>query len=338
VEIASGGRFILEVYPSGSIIPSTELFDAAMTGAVELGGPLSLSNWSVRDMRFELAGMIAGSFPPLQHAVWRFYETPDGWGPGMTLYNDIADKFGIIILPMNCGIRAPEAEFLATKPLLHPDDFKGLTFRGTGWSAKTASEFGAKGVFVPGTDVYSALQTGVIDAAELGTIYSNYRQGYYDICKFTGFPGIHKLAEASDGLVNKEAYDKLPQDLQHILHMCARVHGVRYGTFDIAESAQLMWSGELADKGITIIYESPEMQETWRSTSWRLAEEEAAKNPEFKEWWEIEKQWHYMLDAYVDLQTPVYGEDYPGRKESIPGLQIAIVDSTLLATPRKGCR
>jgi TRAP-type mannitol/chloroaromatic compound transport system substrate-binding protein len=323
VKLASGGRLVLEVYPSGAIIPSTELFDAAMTGAVEMGGPLSLSNWSTRDMRFELAGMIAGSFPPLQHAVWRFYETEEGWGPGMTLYNNLADKFGIVILPMNCGIRAPEAEFVATKPLLKPADFEGLTFRGTGWSAKTVGVFGAKGVFVPGSDVYSALQTGVIDACELGTVYSNYRQGYYDICKYTGFPGIHKLAEASDGLVNKDAYEALGSDLQHVLQMCARAHMIRYGTYDIAESAQLMWSGELGDKGITIIYESPEMQETWRSASWGLAEEEAAKNPDFKDWWEIEKQWHYMLDAYVDLQTPQYGPEYPGVKESFPGLQIA---------------
>jgi TRAP-type mannitol/chloroaromatic compound transport system substrate-binding protein len=130
---------------------------------------------------------------------------PDGENPYQKYNDQLYADMGVVKLQCKTGIRYTEAEYMATKPLIKPADFKGLTFRALGWTSQTAIAFGAKGVFIPNTDIYSALQTGVIDAAEAGDVYSNFQQGYYDICKYTGFPGIHTLTENSDVQVSKAA-------------------------------------------------------------------------------------------------------------------------------------
>ncbi|MFH0847762.1 MAG: hypothetical protein V1894_06905 [Chloroflexota bacterium] len=321
LKTASGGRINLDIFPSGAIIGSTEMFDGVMTGAVEVGGSLAMSNWSTKDLRFELMGQIAGGMTSLVHTCWQFGHTEDDRLSGGDKFRLVMEeKFPEIkIFAFNSAMRAPEAEYLAQKPLLKPADFVGLTFRGTGWSQLVATEMGAKGIFVPSSDVYSALQTGVMDAAELGTPYSNNLSGYMDICKYTGFPGIHKLSESSDLLVNRDSWNSLPADLQHIFYLCTLRHAISYGTQDWIQSAELMASGKLVGKAI-ITYETPEMQNTWRTISWRLADEEAAKDPAFKTQWDIMRKFQIMMDTYVDLQTPDYGPDYEGAKEKIPGL------------------
>lgn len=322
VKIASGGRFIIEVFPAGAIVASTELMDAAISGAAEMTGGLSNQNWSGKDERFYLAGNLGGAFTTSVNFCATWYEGPDGETLPIQKYMaQLFDDIGVIHLPGNTGYRYPEAEYMASKPLIKPADFKGLTFRGVGWSTKVAVEFGAKGVFVPGTDVYSALQTGVIDAAELGDVYSNYAQGYYDICKYTGFPGIHALCENSDIMVSKAAWAKLPDDLRKILFLCCEDFSNHIGAYSNVKSAQLVSSGELQKKGVTIIYESPEMQDLWRSTSWKLADDIAVKNPKFKEWWDAYTDFQITMDRYLDLQTPDYGPDYNGNKEKIPGIR-----------------
>ncbi len=318
VEIASGGRLIIELFPVGAIVSQEGIFDAVLTGAIECGGGFADCNYGGgKDMRFELSAQIAGNLTPLGQICWRFYENEAGPGTEQILVKKLADKFNIHHIPM--GTFVSEAEYIANKPLLKPADFKGLTFRGTGWSQLTVTDFGGKGVYVPSSDVYSALQTGVIDACELGNPYNNYKQGYNDICKYTGFPGIHKLSEATSLWVNGQVWEKLPADLQKIVEGCAARFVLTNLAWLTVESA--MTIPKLIEKGIVITYETPEMQDLWRTTSWKLADAEAAKDPEFKEWWEALREFQIMIDRYLDLQTPDYGPNYPGSKETIKGIQ-----------------
>ena len=320
VKIASGGRLVIDVLPVGSILGTYEIFDGVGSGAIESGVSCD-PYWSGNDMRFELQGMIAGHFTPMVQIGWFFgnISADKPIAPGWQYAEELFGKFNIKPIPF--GISETEAEYMANKPIIKPSDYKGLTFRGTGWTTMTVQEpsFGAKGVFVPSQDVYSSLQTGVIDACELGNLASNYVQGYYDICKYTGFPGIHKLGETCSFMVNMATWKKTPADLQKIVEACAHMYGLRNQAFARVQSAQAL--PEVIKKGVTVTYTSPEAQNMWRTTSWALSEKEAAKSPEFKKMWEDMKAFQIMMDRYVDLQTPDYGPDYEGNKEKISGIK-----------------
>jgi TRAP-type mannitol/chloroaromatic compound transport system substrate-binding protein len=317
IKIASGGRLVLEPLVVGSVLNTQEVFDGVSSGAIEVGGSCD-PYWSGKDMRFEIQGMIAGHFTQLVQLGWFYQSTEDDKiGKGLKYARDLFGRYNIMYFIWS--LSEAEVEYMANKPIIKATDYKGLTFRGTGWTQKTIQEFGAKGVFIPPADVYSSLQTGVIDACELGNLYSNYAQGYYDITKYTGFPGLHKLCETSGMMVNMDEWNKLPADLQMIFELSCSHFCNRNQAFYKVLCAEII--PKLIDKGITITYTDPTGQDLWHNTSWALAEKEAEKSPEFKTMWEDMKEFQFTLDRYLQLQTPHYGSDYPGNMENIKGIK-----------------
>jgi len=314
---ASGGRIVMDPLPVGSILNTQEIFDGVQTGAIEAGGPLNDCNYSGKDTQFELSCQPPGTFQAPVHLAYLFYGNDVGErSKGWTFRHNLFAKFNIYSVVL--GNFYAEAEYLANKPLLKPADWKGILWRGTGMTTTVPVAFGAKGVNIPNQDLYSALQTGVVDAAELGTIYSNDLQGYYDITKYTAFPGIHKLSEGSTLLINMDYWKKLPPDLQKIIEMCCAYYSLRSYSNGVVSSAFDI--DTVIKKGVHVDYESSDMQELWRSTSWKILDDMATKNPSFKEEWEYMKTWQITMDRYNDLETPRYGANYPGQMSFIPGI------------------
>lgn len=315
---ASGGRLNWKLFPAGAIVARLECFDAVALGAVECTPGYSENDSGGRDMKFELTS-IPGGMSAFCQWLWENYETKDDpVPPGEKLFQGLYEKYGGIKV-FNTGVSSPEAEFLANKKIMKPADYKGLTFRGAGWELEVISqpEFGAKPVFIASTDIYSSMQTGVIDAFESSNPYANYVSGYHDITKYWGFPGMHNLSQTSHMMINKDAWKSLPPDLQKIVELAANQMESRNLSFAYTESAKIL--PVLAKKGIEFIYEDKDIQLMWRNMMLKSAQERAKKDPAFLT--ELNKclEFQYLIDAYTDLQTPVYDSTYPGKKENIPG-------------------
>jgi len=218
---------------------------------------------------------------------------------------DLFAKFGIMRVQKT--ISETEVEAMSNKKLEKPADFKGLTYRGAGYSPLILQEpeFGASGVILSTSDVYTSLQTHVIDACEVGNAFSNYGSGYQEVTKFWSFPGIHQLCQASSFIVNMDLWNKLPKDLQTICKLGATYTNLRSWAFAHVESAKII--PVLQKLGVTIYRESPELQALWKKVGWRIADGFAAKIPEFKTMWDSMKDFMNLLGPYEDLQTVNYG-------------------------------
>jgi TRAP-type mannitol/chloroaromatic compound transport system substrate-binding protein len=161
------------------------------------------------------------------------------------------------------------------------------------------------------------MQTGVIDAFESSNPYANYVNGYADITKYWGFPGMHNTSQTSHMLINLDCWKKLPPDLQKIVELAANMAETERTSFAMVESAKIL--PVLAKKGIEFIYEGPDIQLMWRNMMLKSANERAKKDPTFLTELNKALEFQYMMDAYIDLQNPVYDSTYPGKKENIPG-------------------
>ena len=129
--------------------------------------------------------MITAHFTWRQAAAWYFVDSTNG----NKMAEDLFAKFGVMRIQR--GISETEAEYMANKKIETVEDVKGLTFRGAGYFPLILQELGASGVMLATGDVYTSLQTGVIDACESGQPYGNWIGGFADITKYWGFPGIH---------------------------------------------------------------------------------------------------------------------------------------------------
>ena len=218
------------------------------------------------------------------------------------LYN----KFGLHRI--QSGISEREVAVMSQKrKVTDAASYKGLTFRGDGYGPLVLQEpeFQASGVMLATGDVYTALQTGVIDSCEIGNAYGNYALGIQEITKYWTFPGMQQLCQVSGTMINLAVWNTVPADLKMIIEYAVTHLMLRSWAFSHTESARII--PVLRDKwGIETVRLSPECQLLWKTVSWRLADAYSLKNAAFKEMWDSHKAHMELLSPYEELQAVTY--------------------------------
>jgi TRAP-type mannitol/chloroaromatic compound transport system substrate-binding protein len=324
IKKTSGGRLELTLFPVGAIVARMEIFDSVSVGAVECGAVID-NDQVGKDERFKLCNVPAGMDHNAQ-LDWLFFRNPqpDAKGyseqvlvsPGDQIFQPLFAKFNMMAFHMYTGSR--EVLYMANKRILVPADYKGSTFRASGWEQEVIADFGGKPVSMASSDVYSALQTGVIDATQVGGAYGNIMSGYQDITKYWGFPGMHNQGDLHHFVINMDVWKKLPVDLQEIVRLACQNFYLTQMAFNDVMDAWMV--PQLSKYGLNVVYISPETQQMWRDSMLKTAAATIKKYPDFEKPWKDMMNFQYMIEAFYDLQKPVYGPDYPGRKEKIPGI------------------
>src|SRR5712691_10491234 len=158
VEETSGGRFRIEVFPGGQIMPPFACFDAASQGTIEafIGSP---QYWKDKEPAIEWFATIPFGMNPEGMAAW-FHQ-----GDGLKLWEETYAAFNLV--PRAGNAFAPQMAGWFRKKITTIGDYKGLKMRiGTGLGGKVYVKAGGTAVLTPGAEVYAALERGVIDAAE----------------------------------------------------------------------------------------------------------------------------------------------------------------------------
>jgi TRAP-type mannitol/chloroaromatic compound transport system substrate-binding protein len=216
VEEMSAGRFRIEVYPGGQIVPPFECFDAASKGTIEayMGAPYY---WVAKESAFEWLATIPFGMNPQGMLAW-YYE-----GDGLKLSEETYAAFNLVPRP-GTAVPAQMAGWFRKK-INTIGDFKGLKMRmGPRLGGKVIDRAGATTVVIPGADVYAALERGVIDAAEWGWPHDDMQLGLHKTARYYYYPGWHEPGLVLDFGFNKKAYDALPGDLRRTLdHAAAAV-------------------------------------------------------------------------------------------------------------------
>jgi C4-dicarboxylate-binding protein DctP len=216
------GRVKVEVYPNSTLYKDNEEVDALQLGAVQMlapslakFGPLGLRDFEVFDLPY-----LFDNYDEL-HKITR--------GPiGASLLKKLESK-GII------GLAYWDNGFMdmsANKPLRTPEDFRGLKMRIQSSKVLDAQmrALGASPQVMAFSEVYQALQTGVVDGTE-NPPSNFYTQKMYEVQKYLTLSNHHYLAYGV--IVNKKFWDGLPPDIRKILDE-AMVDATKYAD-DIAK-------------------------------------------------------------------------------------------------------
>lgn len=208
VGVLSGGRIEVEILPIGSVVPHTDTLDAVGAGILQ-GHLTDPSYFSGKDPAFAMMGNLVGAWSdPFE--LLGFMQT----GGGHELYSELVEPYGVHFI----GAAATEPEaFVSRVPIRTVDDLKGVKLRAPeGMVFEIFSKAGAAPVSLPGSEIFSALDKGVVDAADNTVFATNQALGMNDIANYPLYPGFHSLP-LIDVSINKEIWDGLPEDLQSIL-------------------------------------------------------------------------------------------------------------------------
>ncbi|MFM8679387.1 MAG: TRAP transporter substrate-binding protein [Alphaproteobacteria bacterium] len=184
----TGGKVKAELTPIGSVVPHNQTIDAVAQGILQ-GDLTSTVYFSGRDKAFALLGdLIAGYDTPWQVIQFCYY------GGGREILQELFDKYGNKqIKVIGCATGGKEA-FISKVPIRKVDDFKGKKIRSPeGLAADVFRRVGGAPVAMPPSETYTALDKGVVDAADDSTYSMSDSVGLFKVAKFPIYPGIHSM-------------------------------------------------------------------------------------------------------------------------------------------------
>ena len=289
IETMSNGEIDIEMFFSSSVVATVETFDAAANGILDCdmtGGAYQTG----KNPAFQFVGDIMGGYDtPYQQLSWLYYG--GGYDAAQKLYNE----FGMQLI--GWWISGQES-MSSSKPLNGPDDLKDWKFRSPpGLETEIFAELGASPIVMDFTEIFTALETGIIDGADASGLANNVGLGLYDIVKHATFPGFHSMP--SDHLAcNKTVWDGLSEGHKRIIDTAMQKLALQTAlTF---EKANAEAAAKLRSEGVTLYDWSAEDRGAFRKGAQAAWEGWAEKTPEARALVDSHKEYLGQLGLIAD--------------------------------------
>lgn len=253
LEVMSGGRITTELFFSSSIVKSVETFDAVINGILD--GDTTQPSYQIgKDTAFQFIGDVMGGYDTPWELYAFFYN-----GGGLEAARELYAAYDMFLV--GWWIHGQES-LSSTRPLAGPEDLENFKFRSPpGMITGIFQDLGASPIVMDFTEVFTALETGVIDGADASNLSINKSLGLYDIAKHATFPGFHSMP-ADHFAIRLETWEAMGPDLQRMVEVGWQKHAFRNtlaNMVDIQETAN-----ELEAAGVTLHAWSPEDRARYR--------------------------------------------------------------------------
>jgi TRAP-type mannitol/chloroaromatic compound transport system substrate-binding protein len=227
----TGGRFTIEVFSAGQIMPPLGVFDAASQGTIE-SFMASTVHWPTKDPALVWFTTVPFGMNPQGMQAW-FYQ-----GDGLKLWEEAYAAYSLV--PRPGAAVAPQMAGWFRKKINSTADFKGLKMRIPGLGGKVIAKAGGTVVLTPGGEIYAALERGAIDASEFVGPHDDMKLGLHKTARYYYYPGWHEPGAMTEFTFNRKAYEALPVDLQRTLdHAVAAVQVYGLTDFHLKNAAAL---------------------------------------------------------------------------------------------------
>ncbi len=209
----SGGRLQVTVYGAGELVPGFEVFNAVSGGSAEMGHS-GAYYWKGKIPAAPIFSAIPFGMNATEMDAWLQY------GGGMELWRELYAPFGVI--PFSGGSSGVQMAGWFKKEINSIEDLQGLKMRIPGLGGEVFKKVGGLPVTLTGGEIFTSLQTGAIDATEWVGPYNDLSFGLHKAAPYYYHSGWHEPGTTLEFIVNEEAYNSLPADLQKIVEVATR--------------------------------------------------------------------------------------------------------------------
>ena len=266
----------VKIYEPKKLIAPFEILDAVSAGKVNAGWAIS-GYWKGKMPEAAIFSAVPFGPEAPEFISW-LYE-----GNGLKLYQKMYDdgKFNVHVLP--CSISAPETAGWFKNEIKSKEDLKGLKIRFYGLGGDVMSKLGASVSLIPGGEIFSALEKGVIDASEFSSPVVDQLLGFHKIAKYNYFPGWHQQATIFELLINNKTWNGMSKQQRSAVEMSCKANLVN----SLAESEAAQGPAikrNIKERGVIVKQWSPEMLNEFRG-AWGEALVDLRKNKNFDAVW-----------------------------------------------------
>ncbi len=208
VAAMSDGRLTFKVFSGGEVVPPFGVEDAVQKGIAEIGHSTPYYAAS-KNPALHFFSTVPFGLSATEHVAWLRY------GGGQELWNSLYAQRGLV--PFYSGNSGTQSGGWFAEPIYSVEDLKGLNMRIAGLGGEVMRSLGVNAVLLPPPDIVPAFKSGAIDAAEWVGPMLDKDFGLHELAKICYVPAFHEPAAAMEIVVNQDAYEELPKDLQAIV-------------------------------------------------------------------------------------------------------------------------
>ena len=213
VEEMSDGQMVITVYGAEEQVPAFGVFDAVSSGSHQMGHSGGYF-WKGKVPAAQFFTSVPFGLTADEINAWV------NRGGGLELWREIYAPFNIYPIP--AGNTGTQMFGWFNKEINSLEDIKGLKMRIPGIGGEVLKEAGGIPVTLPGGELFTALQTGVIDATEWVGPYNDLTFGFHQAAKYYYYPGWHEPGPMLELLINIDAWNSLPNHLQVIIETATK--------------------------------------------------------------------------------------------------------------------
>jgi TRAP-type mannitol/chloroaromatic compound transport system substrate-binding protein len=204
----SSGRLTVKVYAAGELVPAFGVFDAVSRGTAQMGHATSYY-WVGKTPAAQFFSSVPFGMTATELNAWIYY------GGGQDLWREVYAPFDLV--PMLAGNSGVQMAGWFRREIASLDDLKGMKMRIQGLAAEMLRRAGAVPVAMPAGEIFTSLQSGLIDAAEFVGPYYDLTLGFHKVAKYYYYPGWHEPGTPAECTINRKAFQRLPSDLRSVV-------------------------------------------------------------------------------------------------------------------------
>ena len=285
VSDATDGKFQMQVFAGGEIVPALQALDAVSNGTVEACHTCLYYYWG-KDPTFAFGTAVPFGLSSRQQNAWMMF------GGGEQLINEFLAPYKVN--NFTAGNTGTQMGGWFRKEVNKPADLDGLKMRIGGFGGAVLQKLGAVPQQIAGGDIYPSLEKGTIDAAEWIGPYDDEKLGFNKVAPFYYYPGWWEGGAMINFCTNLDKFNALPKAYQSILRAATAYANVEMqAKYDAGNVSALK---RLVSAGTKLRPFSPEIMEA----CWKAATEVYAdlngKNAKFKK----------VYDSYMNFRNDEY--------------------------------
>jgi len=291
VDACSAGRLKIRIYGDGELVPAFEIFDAVSSGTAEMGHGAAYY-WKGKVPAASFFASVPFGLIAQEMNAWLYY------GGGWDLWKEAYAPFGL--LPAPCGSSGTQMGGWFRKEIRSMADIKGLKMRIPALGGEIIARAGGTPVTMPGSEIFTSLQSGAIDAAEWIGPYNDLAFGLYKAAKYYYYPGWQEPGSTLEMIINKAAFESLPEDLREIVLTCASATNDRMAAEFTARNAGALQS-LVKDHGVQVRRYPDDVMRELQRLSVEVLEETARADPMFRRVLDSLQAFRQTMTPYIDI-------------------------------------
>ncbi|KPF71704.1 C4-dicarboxylate ABC transporter [Bosea sp. AAP35] len=272
----TGGELKIEVLPAGAVVPAFGLLEAVSRGTLDGGHGVLVYHYGKQTALALWGSGPAYAMDANMLLAWHKY------GGGKELLAKLYASIGANVQSFPYGPMPTQPLGWFKKPVTKLEDMKGLKYRTVGISIDIFTGMGLAVNALPGGEIVSAMDRGLLDAAEFNNASSDRILGFADVSKVCMLQSYHQNAEQFEIMFNKAKFDALPDRMKAII-----TNAVEAGSAEMSWKAIDRYSQdyvELQSKDKVRFYKTPDaILKRQLELYDEVAKKKAAENPLFAE-------------------------------------------------------